>query len=118
MSPLLALVCPCFRKNVLVTSKIVSFLHSLHNFFPKMKLFSFFGNQILKWHSFETRAILTYFSHFLVTREKTQKFLQHISHLETCTYFAHPNIAFFCLTSFAKIMNLSCMVSLWCDSWC
>ena len=36
------------------------------------------------------RAILTYFSHFLVTREKLQKFLQHISQTHTYTYFAHP----------------------------
>ena len=32
------------------------------------------------------------------------------------TYFAH-SIDFFRLTNFAKITNLSCMVSLWCDSW-
>ena len=42
------------------------------------------------------KLFLTYFSHFLVTREKTQKFLQHISHLHTDTYFAHP-INFFAL---------------------
>ena len=45
---------------------------------------------------------LTYFSHFLVTREKLQKFLQHISHSHTYTYFAHP-IDLFCLTNFEKI---------------
>ena len=45
---------------------------------------------------------LTYFSHFLVTREKLQKFLQHISHSHTYTYFAHP-IDLFCLTSYEKI---------------
>ena len=39
---------------------------------------------------------LTYFSHFLVTGEKTQKFLQHISHLHASilltllTFFAFP----------------------------
>ena len=33
------------------------------------------------------------------------------------TYFAYP-IDFFCVPNFAKIVNLSCMVSLWCDSWC
>ena len=38
----------------------------------------------------------TYFSHFLVTREKLQKFLQHISHSHKYTYFAHP-IDFFAL---------------------
>ena len=36
------------------------------------------------------KLFLTYFSHFLVTREKAQKFLQHISHLHKYTYFAHP----------------------------
>ena len=45
---------------------------------------------------------LTYFSHFLVTREKLQKFLQHISHSHTYTYFAHP-IVFFALTILKKI---------------
>ena len=33
---------------------------------------------------------MTYFSIFSVTREKTQKFLLHISHLHTYTYFAQP----------------------------
>ena len=32
---------------------------------------------------------LTYPSQFLVTREKAQKFIQHISHLHIYTYFAH-----------------------------
>ena len=36
---------------------------------------------------------------FLVTRETTQKFLKHISHLHSYTHFAHP-IDFFCLTNF------------------
>ena len=45
---------------------------------------------------------LTYFSHFLVTREKLQKFLQHISHSHTNTYFAHP-IDFFALPTLKKI---------------
>ena len=33
---------------------------------------------------------LTYFSHFLVTREKLQKFLQQIPQTLAYTYFAHP----------------------------
>ena len=45
---------------------------------------------------------LTYFSHFVVTREKLQKFLQHIYHTHTYTYFAHP-IDLFCPTNFEKI---------------
>ena len=82
-------------------------------------LFSFF----FPWIKFQNGGqlkkglFLTYFSHFLVTREKTQKFFQYISHLDTYTYIAHP-IDFFCFTNFAKITNLSCMVSLRCDSWC
>ena len=60
---------------------------------------------------------MTYFSHFVVTREKTQKFLPHISHLHSYRHIAHP-IDLFCLLSFAKIENLSGVVSLWCDSWC
>ena len=47
-------------------------------------------------------AILTYLSHFLVTREKLQKILQHISHSHSYMYFARP-IEFFCLTNFEKI---------------
>ena len=51
------------------------------------------------------KTFLTYFSHFLVTREKKYKFLQHISHFQKYTYFAHP-IDYFCLTNFAKVTNL------------
>ena len=45
---------------------------------------------------------LTYFSHFLATREMLQKFLLHISHSHTYTYFAHP-IDFFALPILKKI---------------
>ena len=73
----------------------------------------FFGNQISKWRSFEKKGLfLTYFSHFLVTREKLQKFLQHISHSHTYTFFAHP-IDFFALPILKKNTNLSDTVSLW-----
>ena len=93
MGPLLVLVSPCFREKVNVTCKIVSFLC---NFLLKNAVVFFLGNQISKSRPFEKKgAILTY---FLVTREKTQKFLQHISHLHTyihvfCSpidYFAFP----------------------------
>ena len=39
--------------------------------------------------------------HILVTREKLQKFLQHISHSHTYMYFAHP-IDFFALPILKK----------------
>ena len=59
-----------------------------------------------------------YFSHFLVTRKKLQKFLQHISHSHTYMYFDHP-IDSFCLTNFEKKnTNLWETVSLWYESWC
>ena len=40
MCPLLALVCPCFRENVIGKCKIMSFLRSLGNFLLK-NVFSF-----------------------------------------------------------------------------
>ena len=69
----LVLVSPCYRENVVATCKIGSFLCSLDNLLQKNIIVFFFGNQISKWRSFEKRAILTYFSHFLVTRKKLQK---------------------------------------------
>ena len=102
MGPLLVLVSPCFRENVVVTCKIGPFLCSLDNLLQKNIIVLIFGNQISKWRSFEKRAIFdqlfTFFSH----QEKvTQKFLQHISHSHTNANFAHP-IDFFCLTNFEK----------------
>ena len=102
MGPLLVLVSLCFRKNEIVTWKIVSFLCSLDNFLPKNGIIIFFENQISKWRSFEKRAIFDLFFTFLVTREKTRKFLRHTSHLHTYTYFAHP-IHFFCLPILQKL---------------
>ena len=118
MSPWLVIVFPCFRENVVVTCKIGSFLCSLDSLLQKNVIVLFFGNQISKWRSFEKKGLfLTYFSHFLVTRGKLQKFLQNLSQTHTYTYFAHP-IDFFCLTNFEKNMNLSGTVSLWYESWC
>ena len=106
MGPLFSLVCPCFRKNVIVTCKIVSFLCSLDNFPQKNVIVFIFGNQISKWHSFEKGGIFDLlFIVYIVTREKTQKFLQHIFHLHKYTHLAHP-IGFFCLTNFAGMKNL------------
>ena len=100
MGPWLVFVSPCFRENVVATCKIGSFLCSLDNLLQKNVIVLFYGNQISKWRSFEKKGLfLAYFSHFLVTREKLQKFLQHISHSQTYTYFAHP-IDLFCLTNF------------------
>ena len=103
MGPWLVFVSPCFRENVVATWKIGSFLCSLDNLFQKNVIVLFLGKQISKWRSFEKGLFLTYFSHFLVTREKLLKFLQHISHSHTYTYFAHP-IDFFALPILKKIL--------------
>ena len=106
MGPWLVLVSPCFSENVVATCKIGSFLCSLDNLLQKNVIVLFFVNQISKWRSFKKKGLfLTYFSHFLVTREKLQKFLQHISHSHTYTYIAHL-IDFFCLINFEKKIRI------------
>ena len=81
MGPWLVFVSPCFRENVVVTCKIWSFLCSLDNLLQKNVIVLSFGNQISKWRSFEKKeAIFDLLFTFLVTGEKLQKFLQHISH--------------------------------------
>ena len=117
MGPWLVLVSPCFRENVVATCKIGSFLCSLDHLLQKNVIVLFFGNQISKWRSFEKRAILTYFSHFLVTREKLQKFLRHISQTHMYTYFAHP-IDFFALPILKKIQIYQVRFLFGMESWC
>ena len=124
MGPLLVLVSPCLRENVVVTiMQNWVFLCSLDNLLQKNVIVFFLGNQMSKWRSFEKGLFLTYFSHFfffffLLKGESYKKFLQHISHSHTYMYFAHP-IDFFALPILKKKKtNLSGMVSLWCDSWC
>ena len=83
MGPLLVLVSPCFRENVVVTCKIGSFLCGLDNLLQKNEIVFLFENQISKWRSFEKRAIFDLLFTFLVTRKKLQKFIQDISHTHT-----------------------------------
>ena len=101
MGPWLVLVSPCFRENVVATCKIGSFLCSLDNLFQKNVIVFFLEIKFQNGAHLKKGLFLTYFSHFLVTREKLQKFLQHISHLHTYTYFAHP-IDFFALPILKK----------------
>ena len=117
MGPWLVLVSPCFRENVVATCKIGSFLCSLDNLLQKNVIVLFLEIKFQNGAHLKKGLYLTYFSHFLVTREKLQKFLQHIPHSHTYRYFAHP-IDFFCLTNFEKNTNLSDTVSLWYESWC
>ena len=98
MGPCSVLVFPCFRENVVVTCKIGSFLCSLDNLLQKNVIFFFFGNRFSKWRLFEKKGLfLTYFSHFLVTREKLQNsFSTYLTHIHTrnlltaLTFFALP----------------------------
>ena len=90
-------------KSVVATCKIGSFLGSLDNFLQKNVIVLFFGNQISKWGSFEKGLFLTYISHFLVTREKLQKFLQHISHSHIHTHILLTLLTFFALQILKKI---------------
>ena len=90
MGPWLVLVSPCLREHVVATCKIGSFFFcSLDNLLQKNVIVLFFGNQISNGAYLKKGLFLTYFSHFLVTREKLQKFLQHISH-------SHIYIHIFC----------------------
>ena len=83
MDPWLVLVSPCFRETVVATCKIGSFLCSSDNLLQKNVIVLFFGNQISKWCSFEKR-FLTYFSHFLVTRESYKNsFSIYLKHIHT-----------------------------------
>ena len=100
MGPLLVLFFPCFRDNIIVPCKIWSFWRSLDFFFLKKVIVFFFRNQILIWRSFEKRTILTYFSYFLVTREKTQKYLQHF--LFIYIHVCCSPYWLFCLSNFCK----------------
>ena len=93
MGTWLVLFTPCFRENVVATCKIGSFLCSLDNLLQEYVLVFFFGNQTSRWRSFmsfEKRAIFDLPFTLFSNREKLQKFLQHIPHSHTYTYFAHP----------------------------
>ena len=102
MGPLPVLVPLCFRENVIVTCKIVTFLRISDNFLLKNVIVFFFGNQVSKWCSFEKRAIsdlrFTFFSH---QGKDTEIPSAHIS-LTYIHIFAHP-IDLFCLPDFTKL---------------
>ena len=68
----------------------MSFLCSLAHFLLKNVIVFIFEKQLSKWRSFEKGLFLTYFSHFLVTRE-IQKFHRiYLMHLhKKNTYLAH-----------------------------
>ena len=103
MGTLFVLVSPWFRENEVVTCKIGSFLCSLDNLLQINVIVFFFGYQISKWRSFEKGLFLTYFSHFLVTREKSYKnsFSTYVTHIHTCILLTL--LPFFALPILKKI---------------
>ena len=93
-SPLFWGKCSCHMQN------IGSYLCSLDNL-PQKNVIVLLEIKFQNGAHLKKGLFLTYFSHFLVTREKLQKFLQHISQTHTCTYFAHP-VDFFALPILKK----------------
>ena len=97
LSPWLVLVSPYFRKNVVATCKIGSFLYSLVHLLQKNLIVFFIGNQISKWRAFEKWAIFDllfiFFSHQGIYKNS---FSIYLTRIHTCilltlwTYFALP----------------------------
>ena len=112
MGPLLVLVSPCFRKNVVVTCKIGSPLFSLDNLHQKNLIVFCFENQMEKRAIFD--LLFTFFSdQGKVTKTPSEHISLTYIHVFCSAYW------FFCLANFEKKSTmLSGMVSLWCDSWC
>ena len=83
--------------GLVATCKIGSFLCSSDDLLQKNVIVLFFGNQISKWRSLKKGLFSTYFSHFLVTRERLQNsFSTYLKHIHTrilltlLTFFALP----------------------------
>ena len=113
MGPLLALVSPCFRENLIVTCKVLPFLCSLDNFLQKMYLVFFllllfffcfyFRKSNFKMALFDKkRATFDLLFTFLSPSER-HKFLWGMSHSHTYTHFAHP-IDFFAFPILQKLL--------------
>ena len=114
MGPLLMLVSPCSRENVMSHAKLCLFCVVEIIFFPK--LYFFFLKSYFKMALIWKRTIFD----LLFTKSPGKR---HKYFFCTYLYYIHTHILltllfFFCLSNFAKIANLSCMVSLWCNFWC
>ena len=73
MGSLPVLISLCFRENVIVTWKILSFLCSWDNLLLKNEIVFFFENQISKWCSFEKRTIFDLLFTILIHQGKDTK---------------------------------------------
>ena len=99
MGPLLVLVSPCFRENVVVTRKIGSFLCSLDNLLQKKVIVFFLENQFQNGAHLK-KAIFDILFTFFSYQGKVNK--NNFSAYLTYMYFAHP-IDFFALPILKKI---------------
>ena len=106
MGPWLVLVSPCFRKNVVATCKIGSFLCSLDKLLQKNVIVLFFGNQISNGAHLKKRAIFDLLFTFSSHQGKVTKIPSaHISN----TYihvFCSPYWLFLGLLILKKNTNL------------
>ena len=117
MGPWLVLFSPCFSKNVVAISKIGSFLCSIDNLLQKNVIVLFLEIKFQNGAHLKKGLFLTYFSHFLVTRESYKNsFSTYLTHIHTRILLTL--LTFFALPILKKKMNLSETVSLWYESWC
>ena len=85
MGPRIALVCPCFRKNVIVTCKIVYFLCNLDNFLLKNVIVLIFGKELLKWHSSEKKKAIFSPSFHLFSHQGKDTKIPYFTHISAHT---------------------------------
>ena len=102
MGTLFVFVSHCFRKNVVVTGKIGSFLCSLDNLLPKKCNWFLFWKSNVKMALIWKKGWFWPTFHIFSRQGKLQKILQHIYHLHTYMYFAHPIDFFFALPILKK----------------
>ena len=79
-----SMACSCFRENVVASCKIGSFLCSLDNLLQENVIVFFLEIKFQKCAHLKKGLFLTYFSHFLVTRESYKNsFSTYLTHIHT-----------------------------------
>ena len=92
----------------------VFFLCSLDNFLLKKVIVFFLEIKCQNGTHLKKGLFLTYFSHYLVTRERHKiSFPTYLTNIHTRILLTL--LIFFALPILQKVTNLSCMVSLWRD---
>ena len=94
MGPLLVLVSPCFRENIVVTSKMWYFLCSLDNLLQKNVIVFCFENQISRWRSFEKGVIFDLLFTFSIHQGKVTQIPSARISLTYIHVFCSPYLPF------------------------